>query len=71
LGWLFLYKKNDLVTYELATISALAVIPATTGMVLGQRVRKSLSEYKFRKIFFISIFVLGGFIITKSALSFC
>lgn len=64
-------QKYDLLTSELATISALAVIPATIGMVLGQRFRKSLSENKFRKIFFISIFVLGGFIITKSALSSC
>ena len=69
IGLAFALQKNNLLTSELATVSACAVVPAVTGMVIGQRVRKSLSETKFRKIFFISIFILGGFIIIKSALS--
>ena len=69
IGLAFALQKNDLLTTELATVSAFAVVPAVIGMVIGQRIRKSLSETKFRKIFFRSIFILGGFIIVKSALS--
>jgi uncharacterized membrane protein YfcA len=69
MGLAFALQKNNLLTSELATVSAIAVFPAIIGMMVGQRVRKSLSESKFRKIFFISIFVLGGFVIAKSTLS--
>jgi uncharacterized membrane protein YfcA len=69
IGLAFALQKNNLLTSELATVSTFAVIPAVIGMMVGQRVRKSLSERHFRKIFFISIFMLGGFIIAKSALS--
>ncbi|MGD9950649.1 MAG: sulfite exporter TauE/SafE family protein [Desulfobulbus sp.] len=69
IGLAFALKKNNLLTYELATISALAVVPSILGMVIGQKIRKSLSENKFRRIFFISILILGAFIITKSLFS--
>lgn len=69
IGLAFALQKNDFLLAELTTLSAFAVVPAVIGMVVGQRIRKSLSEIKFRKIFFISIFILGGFIIAKSALS--
>ncbi|MCP4342145.1 MAG: TSUP family transporter [Desulfobulbaceae bacterium] len=69
IGLAFALQKNNLLTSELATVSTFGVIPAVIGMMVGQRVRKSLSERHFRKIFFISIFILGGFIIAKSALS--
>jgi uncharacterized membrane protein YfcA len=59
-------QKNNLLTYELASVSAFAVVPAIVGMVVGQSVRKLLSETKFRKIFFISLVVLGAYIIAKS-----
>ena len=70
IGLAFALQNNQLLSPELATLSTFAVIPAVIGMILGQKIRKSLSENKFRKIFFLSIFVLGGFIIVKSALSF-
>jgi uncharacterized membrane protein YfcA len=54
---------NDLLTKDLGILSALGVIPALLGMVLGQRIRKSLSEEKFRRVFFISLFVLGLYIV--------
>ena len=65
----FSLQKNNLLNPELATISAFAVVPAILGMMIGQKIRKSLSETKFRKVFFISIFVLGVFIIAKAGLS--
>lgn len=54
---------NDLLTKDLGILSALGVIPALLGMVLGQRIRKALSEEKFRRVFFISLFVLGLYIV--------
>ena len=65
----FALQQNSLLTNELKTISALAVVPAIMGMIIGQRVRKSLSESRFRKTFFVSIFLLGVFNITKSVFS--
>ena len=54
---------NNLLTMELGILSALGVIPALIGMVLGQRIRKMLSEEKFRRVFFISLLVLGLYIV--------
>lgn len=69
IGLALALQKSNLLTLELATISALAVIPAIIGMVAGQKIRKSLSEARFRRIFFISILILGVFIIVKSGIS--
>jgi uncharacterized protein len=69
IGLAFALQKNNLLTPKLAIISAFAVVPAIIGMMLGQKARKSLSETKFRKVFFISIFVLGLLIIGKSGFS--
>jgi uncharacterized membrane protein YfcA len=63
----FALQKSNLLTTELTTISALAIVPAITGMVIGQKVRRTLSEARFKQTFFISILVLGLFIIVKSA----
>lgn len=69
IGLGFALQKNNLLTTELTTLSAVAVIPAILGMMFGQRIRKSLSEEKFRHVFFISIFILGAFIIIKSGVA--
>jgi len=66
IGLALALQKNSLLTPELTTISSFAVVPAITGMLIGQRIRKLLSEVKFRKIFFVSILVLGFFIVAKS-----
>ncbi len=58
--------KHHILTTELALISAMAVVPALTGMLIGQKIRRLLSEVRFRKVFFVSIFILGLFIIAKS-----
>lgn len=70
IGLAFSLQKHSLLTYELATLSSLAVIPSLIGMMLGQKIRKLLSENKFKKIFFISISILGLFIIGKSFVAF-
>ena len=38
------------------------------GMVLGQRVRRSLSETLFRRVFFIALLALGAYIVASALL---
>lgn len=57
---------NDLLTVELGSLSAAAIFPALIGMIFGQRIRKALSESLFRRIFFISLLVLGAYIIARA-----
>lgn len=57
---------NNLLTVELGSLSAAAIFPALIGMVFGQRIRKALSESLFRRVFFISLLVLGAYIIARA-----
>lgn len=57
---------NGLLTAELGTISAAALLPAIVGMVVGQRIRQRLSEQLFRRVFFIALLVLGAYIIANA-----
>ena len=59
-------QGNGLLTVELGKLSAVALLPAIIGMVLGQRIRQWLSEQLFRRIFFISLLVLGAYIIANA-----
>jgi len=62
----FALQGNDLLTAELGALSATALLPAVAGMVFGQRIRKRLSEALFRRVFFVSLLVLGAYIITNA-----
>jgi uncharacterized protein len=55
-------KGNDLLSVELGSWSAAAVVPAILGMALGQRVRQGLSEELFRRVFFVALLLLGAYI---------
>ena len=59
---------NGLLTAHLGGLSAAAVLPALLGMVLGQRLRQNLSEDRFRRVFFIALLLLGGYIIASALL---
>ena len=59
-------QGNNLLTGELSIVSAAALVPALIGMVFGQRIRQSLSEEKFRKVFFIALLLLGAYIIASA-----
>ncbi len=59
-------QGNDLLTVELGALSAAALLPAVIGMVLGQRIRQRLSEHLFRRVFFISLLMLGAYIIANA-----
>ena len=57
---------RQLLTGELAILSAGAVIPALAGMVTGQAVRQILSEQMFRTVFFAVLLVLGVYIVWRA-----
>lgn len=59
-------KGNGLLTAELSGISAVAVVPALIGMVLGQRLRRRLPEKLFRRFFFVALLLLGLYIIADA-----
>ncbi len=61
-------KGNDLLSADLGILSAAGVVPAVTGMVVGQRVRQRLSEERFRQVFFIALLAMGLYIIARAAL---
>jgi len=47
-------------------VSAAALIPATIGMVIGQRIRRHLPEAIFRRVFFIALLAMGLYIIGRA-----
>ncbi|OJA06816.1 sulfite exporter TauE/SafE family protein [Halomonas sp. QHL1] len=59
-------QQANFLTLQYGAISAAAVVPAITGMVLGQRIRERLSEQVFRNVFFVSLLILGTYIIVNA-----
>ncbi len=58
-------QANSLLDLELGLYSASAIVPALGGMLLGQKIRRQLSEILFRKIFFIALLVLGAYLLVR------
>ena len=54
---------------ELGLASALGLIPAILGMILGRKIRGYLSEARFRQVFFAGVLLLGLSITAHAALS--
>lgn len=61
-------KSNNLLTLEHGILSATALVPAISGMVAGQVIRKRLPERIFRKVFFVALLLLGAYIIANALL---
>lgn len=59
-------QKANILTIEHGILSAGAVLPAIVGMILGQRVRSTLSERRFRKVFFVALLFLGIYIMAST-----
>lgn len=59
-------QAGNLLRLEHGVLSTLALLPALAGMVIGQRIRKRLSEEWFRKIFFLSLLVLGAYLTARA-----
>lgn len=57
---------SGLLTAELGFASILAILPAVAGMIAGQRLRKRMPDALFRRVFFLSLLALGGYIVLRS-----
>ncbi len=57
---------NGLLRVSLGSLSAAALVPAAIGMAFGQRIRKRLSEERFRRVLFIALLLLGAYIVVRS-----
>ena len=59
-------QRNDLLMLDLGMLSTAALLPAMIGMVVGQRIRKGLAEALFRQVFFVSLLILGLYIVANT-----
>jgi uncharacterized protein len=59
---------EGLVTGELGLMSVAAIVPAIAGMVLGQTVRRRLSEATFRRVLYVALLLLGLYLAAKQIL---
>jgi uncharacterized membrane protein YfcA len=50
---------RGLMTQDLVLMSLTALVPTATGLALGQRYRHHISEERFKRIFFVALFVIG------------
>jgi uncharacterized membrane protein YfcA len=50
---------RGLMTQDLVLMSLTALVPTATGLALGQRYRHHISEARFKRIFFVALFVIG------------
>ncbi|GAB6261248.1 sulfite exporter TauE/SafE family protein [Photobacterium sp. 53610] len=54
---------QNILTLSASGLSLVALLPAFAGMAIGAKVRQRLSVPVFQRLFFMSLFVLGGYII--------
>ena len=57
---------HDLISGNLAILSAIALIPAFFGMYIGFKIRNRLNDRQFRRIFLVSLLILGIYIMARS-----
>ena len=57
---------HGLITVNLGFVSAMAIAPAFFGMYIGTKIRNKLDDRKFRRVFFISLMLLGIYIVVRS-----
>ena len=60
--------ERGILNHDLVFISGAMVIPALIGMWLGARVRSSINEILFRKLFFLSLFAIGIWVISNATI---
>jgi len=63
-------QRNALLTIEHGVLSVTALLPAILGMLFGRWIRQGISEQLFRKLFFLSLLVLGTYIIFSAMSGF-
>lgn len=57
---------HGILTPEMGVTSALALIPATLGMIGGQMVRRRIPAETFRRVFFFGLLLLGAYLALRS-----
>ena len=57
---------NGLYSGVLAGLSVFGVIPALIGMVAGQRLRRNLSEYRFRQALFAALLAIAVVLVARA-----
>lgn len=62
----FSMTTQSLVTWELATLSAIGLAPVALGIWLGRRIRHRISEGFYRKLFFIALFFTGLYMLVRA-----
>ncbi len=67
---IFSLKTKNILTLELFLWSSFAILPAITGVLIGQLIRKIIPEDLFKKIFFFCLILLGNFILVNSSQEF-
>ena len=67
LALLLAMRSQDLLSLELGVYGILAIPPALTGMLIGQRIRTRLPEPLFRRIFLAALLLLGAWLTTSIA----
>ena len=63
-------QSNALLSTKLFVASSAGLLPAVLGMMFGQRIRKHMSEIMFRRVFLVSLVLLGVYIATFSLIKF-
>ena len=61
-------QGKGILSAQLSLASAAAVVPAAVGMAMGQRLRQTLSEERFRRVFFVALLLLGAYVLGKAPL---
>ena len=56
---------RNMLSLDLLLLSGACALPALLGMVIGQRLRDRLSEAAFKKAFYGSLLLLGGYIVAR------
>lgn len=66
ISMLIAYQSRSLLTVEQAMLSFYALFPALIGMYYGKKIRPYLTETTFKKVLFISLLLIGCFIVIKT-----
>ncbi|GAA1894149.1 sulfite exporter TauE/SafE family protein [Streptantibioticus ferralitis] len=59
-------RTQDLLSVNLLVMSAVSLIPALVGMSIGNRIRRGISEEKFRIVLCVALLCLGLYIAIQS-----
>ena len=59
-------EGHNLLPAGLGALSVMALVPAIIGMMLGQRIRRSMHEGQFRHVLFGKLLILGVYIVARA-----